>query len=243
MNRRRLLPLILLLSPALSFAQDAKSKPAATPKAQESFIETPAPVEKPAQDKEFSKKEPLEKPDNAEHLFGAHAALSVPHPLTLGLDYVHSSRFFSMGAATGQFGLTVSDVKVNIKNTELALRYHPWAGSFYIGAIYGNQNVTAEKTEVIQGQSITGKADVKSNYITPNVGWLWGAQNSGFFMSMELGFQSPSNVKTEFSSNADVFIQAQPEYKELEKDVIKQGDDLGNMGLPHLVLMKIGWLF
>ncbi len=204
----------------------------------------PAPVTKPTPSVEpVAHEEVTPRATSSEHLFGLHAALSVPHPLSAGLDYVHSSRYFSLGVGAGSFGLKISDTDVSIKNTEFALRWHPFAGSFYVGALLGNQNITAEKTEIIQGQTIIGKAEVKSSYITPNVGWMWGMDNGGFFASMELGFQSPSNVKTDFTSNADATIQLQPEYQDLRKDVIKQGDDIGNKGLPHIVLIKVGWLF
>lgn len=185
--------------------------------------------------------------DSSSHLFGVHAALGVPHPLSYGLNYVHSSHFFSAELSTGAFGLTASDVKVKMNNTELALRWHPFAGSFYLGAIYGNQKITAEKTEVITvatvPQTVNAKVEVKSNYLSPHFGWMWGNTASGFFASMEFGYQSPSGVTTDFSTDANALAQAQPEYATLEKDVKKQGNDIGNMGLPHIVLLKIGWLF
>lgn len=182
---------------------------------------------------------------NNEHLFGIHAALAVPHPLSFGANYVHSSHLFSAEFSMGSFGGTFSDTKVKLQNTEVALRWHPWAGSFYLGAIYGNQKITAEKTEYIAAaaQNVNAKVDVKSNYLTPHFGWAWGAQSTGFFSSIEFGYQSPAGVKTDFSTDAAGAAQATQDYKDLEKDVREQGDNIGNMGLPHMVLVKIGWLF
>lgn len=236
----------LIFTGSTAFSAEAKTAAEAKPvqAVEPKYIETPTTETKPTLPvKKVETEAAAVQSAGSEHLFGLHAAIGFPHPLSAGLDYVHSSRYFSLGIGAGSFGSKISDADVSIKNTEFALRWHPFAGSFYVGALVGNQNITAEKTETIQGQRVTGKADVKSKYITPNVGWMWGMGNGGFFASMELGFQSPSDVTTDFSSDASALIQLQPEYQELKDDVIKQGNDIGNQGLPHVVLIKVGWLF
>lgn len=219
-----------------SGALKVEKKPAVSPEALRKADETAPPprAEKPIAPSADG---------GAEHLFGLHAALGFPHVGSVGLNYVHPSHYFSAELSTGAFSVTLSDIKTKIQNNEVALRWHPWAGSFYLGALLGNQKITSEKTEVVSGQSATGKAEVKSNYLTPVFGWMWGGQSSGFFTSMEFGYQSPSSVKTSFSSDADPAVQATQDYRDLENDVTTKAHDYGNMGLPHVVLLKIGWLF
>ena len=186
---------------------------------------------------------PEKSEESSEHYFGLHGALGFPHPVSAGLNYVHSSKLFSAELSAGAYNATISDVKVGISNTEIALRYHPFAGSFYVGALAGNQKITAEKTEVISAVSVDAKVEVKSNYITPHLGWMWGMSDGGFFASMELGYQSPSSVKTDFTNNAPTAVQSTQEYLDLEKEVKDECDKFGKIGLPHVVLLKLGWLF
>lgn len=180
---------------------------------------------------------------SAPHYFGLHASLGLPHPINYGLNYLHSSGLFSVEFSTGSFGATVSDVKAKIENTEIGLRWHPWASSFFVGALVGNQKISAEKTETIQGYSATAKVDIKSTYFTPHLGWFWGAHNGGFFTSLEIGAQLPSGNTTDISSNAPANIQADPEYVKNEKDVREQSEKVGKSTFPYVTLLKIGWLF
>ena len=181
------------------------------------------------------------------HLFGLHGSLGLPHPINFGLNYVHSSRVWSAEFSTGSFRQTISDAKIGIDNTEIALRWHPFAGSFFVGALYGQQKVTASMTDdIVSGMityNVTATGEVKSNYVTPHLGWMWGHDDGGFFATFELGYQSPSNVKVSVTSDAPSAAQALPEYQELEDDAQSDAEKYGKMSLPYLALLKIGWLF
>ena len=178
-----------------------------------------------------------------EHYFGLSASVGLPHPLNVGREYLHSSKLCSVGVSTGSFSHTQEGAKLGIGSSDVALRWHPFRGSFYLGALLGEQKITGEKTEVISSQSITAEVEVKSSYSTPVLGWMWGSGNGGFYASMEFGYQTPSGVKSKLVTNADSIVRATPEYAELEKDVKDAANDIGNMSLPHVVLLKLGWLF
>lgn len=177
------------------------------------------------------------------HLFGLHAALGVPHPLRVGLTYVHPSQLFSFEANYGTFSIGVDGASAKMNNMELGLRWHPFLGSFYVGALLGNRMISVEKKEVISAQDIAMKAEIKSNYLAPNLGWIWGADDGGFFASMDLGLIMPSGVSSSFSSNADGAVQATAEYQQLDKDVRDIGKKIGETSLPMWTLVKLGWLF
>lgn len=177
------------------------------------------------------------------HLFGLHAAVGLPHPLSVGFNYVHPSKIFSVEANAGSFGLTQDGVDAKMSNMELGLRWHPFMGAFYLGANLGQRTISAQKTEDVSGTSVTGKAEVKSSYLAPHVGWMWGMGGSGFFVSMDIGVVSPSGVTTSFTSDVPAILQNDPDYIKLEKEVNDEGDKLGNTTLPMLTLLKIGYLF
>lgn len=179
------------------------------------------------------------------HLFGLHAALGAPHPINYGVDWVLPSHMFSFGLQTGSYSATISDVNAKLENTDVALRWHPFAGAFFLGALVGQQKVSATKTEFIAaaGQNVTATGEVKSSYVTPHVGWMWGLGDGGFFWSFELGYQSPSSVTVDVSSDVPAFAQNSAEYQEQYNKVKDEADKYGNMGLPYLGLIKFGWLF
>lgn len=181
--------------------------------------------------------------DAAPHYFGAHVALGIPSPLSGGLNYVHSSQIFSVELNMGSYGMKASDVDVKMSNAEIGLRWHPFMGSFFVGSYIGNRALVIEKSDTIQGQSINLKAEVKSNYVAPHVGWMWGMSNGGYFGGMELGVLSPSGAKASFSSNADAAVKTTKEYKDLNDEVKDQGEKLGEITLPLWTMIKIGWLF
>lgn len=186
-------------------------------------------------------------PPRAEQLFGLHAAVGLPHPLNFGLNYVHSSHLFSVELSTGGFGATVSDVKARIENTEIGLRYHPFAGAFFVGALLGTQKISGEKTGsytyLATTYTGTAKAEVKSNYVTPHVGWTWGGTSTGFFANFEIGAQFPSNVTTDVSSDLPAGVQTLPDYQTNAQDVKDQAEKIGKSVFPYIALIKIGYLF
>lgn len=181
--------------------------------------------------------------DGRSHYFGLNAAVGLPHPVSFGLDYAHGSGWFSAGVSTGSTSLTVSNVSASMKHTDLALRVHPFTGAFYLGVLLGQQTISAKETRSIQNADVTAEVDIKSSYTTPHLGWMWGIADGGFFVSLDFGFQSPSGVSTSFSSNAPAALVNTQEYKDLEKEVKDQGNKLGEIGLPHMTLLKLGWLF
>jgi hypothetical protein len=181
------------------------------------------------------------------HLFGVHASVGLPHPVNFGLNYMHSSRIFSSEISTGSYSLKVSGVDVKLENLELALRWHPFAGAFFVGGLLGNQKITAVKTELVTdgivSANVTGTAEVKSNYLTPHLGWFWGMDDGGFFVSFDIGLQTPSGVSTTFSSDVPAALQSHADYVQLEADVKDEGNKVGNMSLPYMTLLKLGWMF
>lgn len=202
-------------------------------------IEKPSPYVPPTAEK--NQVEPIE--SSAPHYFGLHASIGFPHPINYGLNYVHSSGFFSAEISTGNFSITMSDVKLKIDNTEIGARWHPFAGSFYLGALVGSQKITGSKTERVSGFDAEATVDIKSSYITPHLGWMWGVADGGFFMSMDFGFQTNSGVTSDLTSNAPPAVQAQQDYIDLAKDVKDNGEKIGKQSLPAITLLKIGWLF
>lgn len=178
------------------------------------------------------------------HYYGLHAQAGLPHPVSFGLNYVHSSGLVSAEFNMGSFNITSSGVKVGMSHLQLGVRWHPFMGSFFLGANFGQRTIMGESTETINTIPVTAKVEVKSNYLMPHLGWMWGVADGGFFLGMEIGYLSPSGVNTTLSTNVnDPLVTGTQEYRDLEKDVKDAGDALGAIGLPTFTLLKLGWLF
>lgn len=184
---------------------------------------------------------PLPPPLSTEHLFGFDVAVGFPHPTTFGLFYVLPSKFMTAELSGGNYSMTVDSVRARIQNYDVALRWHPFAGAFFLGGIYGTQKITGDKTDPTYG--FTGSAEVKSTYFTPNLGWIWGTGGKGVFASFEVGYQFPSNVTTNFTSDADSTQQNTQEYQDLQTKVRDNAEKIGKTGVPYVSLLKIGFLF
>lgn len=177
------------------------------------------------------------------HLFGFNASLGMPVPTSFGLNYVHSSGLFSAEAATGSLSIAVSDVSVAFTRTELILRYHPFAGSFFVGAGFGQMKLSAEQSETISGGTVRAKIDLTANTLTPTLGWMWGIADGGFFAGLDFGMQSPSGGEGKLDTNADASVQATQEYQDLVTAVDDQAKKFGELSLPVVTLLRIGYLF
>lgn len=181
---------------------------------------------------------PVEAP---QHYWGPSLHVGFPHPLNLGILYIHSSKYFSAEASFGQMPFKYQDATVKIENTEYNLRYHPWANAFFVGFGYGKQKINIKQTETVSAQEVEAEIEFTSDYMLPHVGWMSGVEKGGFFWAFELGWQTPSNGKTELTTSVD--LSGDPDYDELVGDVRDAVKKTGKKSVPNIALIKFGWLF
>ncbi len=196
------------------------------------------------------------------HRFGLHADLNIPHILNYGVDYWHSSRWFSAslnfgGYATKGIYKTAelpNGADVKISNQEIVARLHPFASSFYLAAALGNHSIdgagTATYSQAPLSQPITTTITNKitANYVKPHIGWLWRAP-FGLTWGMDLGVLIPNSSKTtldEGSIKNDSnypLLASTSEYKANKQKIIDASESIGSSTLPYWTLIRVGWLF
>nr|BFD64919.1 hypothetical protein BdHM001_36000 [Bdellovibrio sp. HM001] len=172
-------------------------------------------------------------------------ALSLPHPLSVGLEWRTWGDYLSLGAHKGFTpGFKVGEIGVQVDSVDVGLKYYPWAGTFYVGAVFGEQKVTGTTTDFVLGQRVEYKGEISSAYVTPAIGWTWTSK-SGLFFNMELGWQISSGAKTVITTSEDdnALITSHPQYQGIKKDVEDIGNELGNRSLPSVGLINFGYLF
>lgn len=175
--------------------------------------------------------------------FGLNLGVGVPYLTQVGLNYLHSSNMFSVELGYSALNATLSDVTVGLNKTELSVRWHPFMGAFYLGVGFGQSTMSGKSKDTINGQSVEAKVEIKSSTMTPQIGWMWGVADGGFFFGMDIGIQNPSGVKSTFTTNADLAAQATADYKKLEEDTRDQADKLGETAIPLVTLLRFGYLF
>lgn len=177
------------------------------------------------------------------NMFGFNFGFGVPFLSQAGLNFVSSSKMFSAEAGYGNFNITIGDVGVDLTKMELSLRYHPFAGSFYLGLGFGQESFTAKGMNTISSQSVTVQSKITATTMSPQLGWMWGMDDGGFWAGMDVQMLSPSGAKTDTTTNASAGIQSTAEYQQLIKDTNAEGDKFGSTSYSALTFLRIGYLF
>ncbi len=198
---------------------------------------------------------------------GPSLVIGVPHPINLAVD-ARLHPLWSVGVGGGYFPLKVpiggNSVKLTLINYEARGRWHPFSGAFFLGTAFGQQRLSVQTSKslstsvTVSGVAVpvTANVDVlakiKGLYATPHIGWMW-IFDSGFLIGLELGAQIGFASKT----TVDIGIKAsdprldpyiglvrdQKTYKDAVQQIQDMGKKIGNMPLPFLSLLRLGWMF
>jgi hypothetical protein len=128
--------------------------------------------------------------------------------------------------------LTVNDVAFGIDSWSLGLRWYPFRGAFFVGAVFGSYELNGAQS--VGFPPTIGTLNVSSLYLGPQIGWKWD-WDFGLFLGLNLGYGFNLNYKSvlivpgvsagdlaEAKSNLDKYI---------------------SVGVPVITLLEIGWFF
>lgn len=161
------------------------------------------------------------------------AILSLPAP-ALGIE----AKIDNVLGLSFDYGfipdVTIDDVTAGYRDWNFAARWYPWQRAFYIGAALGRRSFEASKRDDATG--LKASVDVASTYLAPELGWRW-VWNSGFFLGMDLGYQIILSSKTTLDIPAGIAGST------TAADVRDTADDVGEIGLPIVSLLQVGYFF
>jgi hypothetical protein len=188
---------------------------------------------------------------------GPTVQIGFPHPITYGVEAMFA-KVVSFGFSTGKYEVTQIDkANIDIKSWDVFARWHPLAGSFFLGLGYGNQEIDGRFEDDVdltlngfpRTVPVRVDAEIKSKYFSPRIGWF-AVYESGFTMGFEIGAQIPVSPDTSVTATipgASALEEAAVKSTDDYKDVKKQADDavkiLGKRTIPYLTMLKMGWLF
>lgn len=175
-------------------------------------------------------------------------------PPSAGIDVMYK-KSFSAGFHVGPFTHKSSDVDLTFNSWDLVGRWHPWMGSFFVGMGYVSQDLDLEAKSSIDagaGQKVPTKmkVGVTTNYLMPHLGWM-AVWDSGFTLGFEIGYKMHSSHSTDkltvsfegATAAQEAAVLASEDYKKLKKDIDDAVETFGEMGMPYINLLKIGYLF
>jgi hypothetical protein len=175
--------------------------------------------------------------------FEVNAKVGLPYYTDIGVEYYMPNGSWSFGLATGGFSGKTTDVDYKLNQTAVYARWFPWQGSFYVGLMAGTQKTVITAKQTVSGFEAQAELEVKNSFATPNIGWMW-ISPSGFSWGFEIGAQVQSGATTTLTPNTDAAaILNDPEYIKAAKDATDAGDTFGKSTLPHITLLKIGYVF
>lgn len=208
------------------------------------------------------KKVKIDLSDLPAHRFGLHADLNVPHVLNYGVDYWHTSKWFSASLNFGGYAFTglqkSSDLPngadIKIANQEAVLRLHPFQSAFFLALSYGSHTfegtgtATYSQAPLAQPVTTTIKNKITANYVIPHLGWMWRA-DSGFTWGIDFGYLIPNGGEVTLDEGAiknDPLypnLVSTPQYKANRQKIIDDSEKVRTTSLPYWALARVGWLF
>ena len=187
--------------------------------------------------------------------FGPTVQVGLPHPINYGLDLLYD-KTFGFGFSTGKFKVKSKATEFQFANWDLRARWHPWQGSFFLGAAYGQQDLFLQSSQDLKISAngvdlavpTTIQIDVKTNYLTPHLGWF-SVSDWGFTIGFEIGAQIPLSTKDDLaigfenvSASQEAAVKATDKYKDAKKKVDDASKLFGKQIFPYITLLRLGWL-
>jgi hypothetical protein len=166
--------------------------------------------------------------------YGVNGAFGIPYIIQGGVNYVDLPNNFSAELRLNFFTISAGVASVRLTKPEINAKWHPFQGAFFLGLGLGHQIATVTASEPNTGAGV--KFSVSSTVATTSLGWMWGLGSPGLFGGFDFGWQNPYHVYTTVDSDI-------PTNDEAYEDAEDAARKFGEMGLPLVTLIRIGYLF
>ncbi len=166
--------------------------------------------------------------------YGVNGGFGIPYIVQAGVNYADLPNNFSAELRLNFFTLSAGVASVRLTKPEVNAKWHPFQGAFFLGLGLGHQVATATASEPNSGAGV--KFSVSSTVATTSLGWMWGLENPGLFGGFDIGWQNPYHVYT--SVDSDI-----PSNSDAYEDAEDAARKFGELGLPVITLIRLGYLF
>jgi len=180
-----------------------------------------------------------------ERRIGPVLAISVPHPVNLGVTW-RMSEILNFTAQGGWLLIPIKKGDITITNVEMTARWHFLSGSFFTALAAGYNAIAFSTSIKFDGMGDGGSGvtlGIKSFYVTPQLGFMW-FKKSGFYIGFSGGIQIP------LLWAGDLVVTGPPptdnlaaKKASLEKSAKAPLGYYAGLKKPFVSLLTIGWLF
>lgn len=172
--------------------------------------------------------------ESAEGAFGVNVGIGLPYLGQLGANYTISSQL-RISAVYNILDLTVDEAEAKLVMPEIFVTYHPFSGSFFLGAGLGREKLEVTATETSGSNQV--RAEVTASTAIAKLGWMWGAQDKGFWFGVDLAYIIPMNAKNTLT--APGVPTTDPNYQ----DVVDAMDKFGETAYFNITIARLGYIF
>lgn len=166
--------------------------------------------------------------------FGLNVGIGLPFLGQVGAHYYFSENL-NLSAGYNHLNLDVGDASAKLTMPEILLNYHPFAGSFFIGAGIGTESLEVTATDSATSQQAKATVDAITTII--KTGWMWGASDGGFWFGMDISYIMPSSPDTTITA------PGVPPTSQAYIDTLDAADKFGETSYVNITFARLGWLF
>ena len=172
--------------------------------------------------------------EETESGFGVNVGIGLPYLGQVGANYTFSSQL-RISAVYNILDLTIDEAEAKLVMPEIFVTYHPFSGSFFLGAGLGREKLEVTATE--NGGTNQVRAEVTATTAIAKLGWMWGAQDKGFWFGVDLAYIIPMNAKNTLT--APGVPTTDPNYQ----DVVDAMDQFGETAYFNITIARLGYIF
>jgi hypothetical protein len=165
---------------------------------------------------------------------GLNAGLGLPFVSQYGVNLTMGSNL-TFSATYNVIDISSDDASVKLSMPEATIMWHPFSGSFFIGAGVGQEKLEVAATEEISNTTVSAKVTAMTTIA--KLGWMWGKGDGGLWFGMDLAYIIPSGGDVEI--NAAGLPTTSKEYKDVE-DAANQ---FGETAYINITFTRLGYLF
>lgn len=166
--------------------------------------------------------------------FGVYLGAGIPFLSQVGVTYQFSSHF-GMSAGYNILDVEVDSASVKLTMPEILVTYHPFAGSFFLGAGIGKENLKVTATDSSSGNTASAEVDATTTIL--KTGWMWGAANGGFWFGIDYSYIMPSGAESTIDAGGA------PTNSDAYQDAVDAAEQFGESKYGNITFARFGWIF
>jgi hypothetical protein len=166
--------------------------------------------------------------------FGVNVGIGVPYLGQAGVNYTFSDQF-RISAVYNILDMSIDEAEAKLTMPEIFVTYHPFSGSFFLGAGVGSEKLEVTATDSLGLNQV--RAEVTATTVIAKLGWMWGAADKGFWFGVDVAYINPMNAKNTLT--APGVPTTDPNYQ----DVVDAMDKFGETAYLNITFARLGYIF